>query len=84
MEMEITESALGMLNTYIGVNEKMQKITIEHRETIVVPICGEGGKEKSRRWLWEYLKETDQIATSVKHYTDKIIAETICIKEKEF
>jgi hypothetical protein len=62
----------------------MRKARIERRETIVVPIVGENGKFEARKWLWEYLKRTDQIATVIKHFPDKITAEIVCREEKEF
>jgi hypothetical protein len=62
----------------------MRKALIIDRKTIVVPIVGENGKFEARRWIWEYLKLTDQIATVIKHFPDKITAEIVGREEKEF
>lgn len=62
----------------------MSKITIENKKFITVPIVGSNGKERAKWWLWEYLKANNHIATTIRHYPEKITAEIVVREEKEF
>ena len=60
----------------------MPKARLETKRYVTVPIVGEDGKERARRWLWEFLKRNNLVAERIEHLPDRIVA--IVSTEKEF